>query len=160
MPNLSNAILIHELDLSSNSLNSFDELFTGAWLPFLAHLRLSNNSLQELSSIRLPSLVELELAFNQLDSKHGDEGRDFLLDAGLSLTHRYSHAQGIHQPLSVTRSIECRTESIAIRSRDLRHLTVHKWNTTAESSVTPASLVGETFVASDSTVSQLPFKCD
>ena len=66
MPNLFNAILLHELDLSSNSLNTFDELFTGQWLPLLTHLRLTSNGLQELTSIHLPALKELELAFNQL----------------------------------------------------------------------------------------------
>ncbi|CAF3598690.1 unnamed protein product [Rotaria sordida] len=66
IPNLFNAILLNELDLSSNSLTSFDELSIGSWLPYLTHLRLSNNNLQELSSIKLPSLIELDLAFNQL----------------------------------------------------------------------------------------------
>ncbi|CAF2069953.1 unnamed protein product [Rotaria magnacalcarata] len=66
IPNLLNAILLNELDLSSNSLTSFDELSIGSWLPFLTHLRLSNNNLQELSSIKLPSLVELDLGFNQI----------------------------------------------------------------------------------------------
>ncbi|CAF3397583.1 unnamed protein product [Rotaria sp. Silwood1] len=66
IPNLFNAILLNELDLSSNSLTSFDELSMGSWLPYLTHLRLSNNNLQELSSIKLPSLIELDLGFNQL----------------------------------------------------------------------------------------------
>ena len=66
LPNLSNAILLHELDLSSNSLNAFDDLFVGGWLPFLSHLKLTSNALQELASIRLPALKELDLAYNQL----------------------------------------------------------------------------------------------
>ncbi|CAF2408190.1 unnamed protein product [Rotaria sp. Silwood2] len=66
IPNLYNTILLNELDLSSNSLTSFDELSIGSWLPYLTHLRLSNNNLQELSSIKLPSLIEIDLAFNQL----------------------------------------------------------------------------------------------
>jgi hypothetical protein len=69
IPNLLNAILLNELDLSSNSLTSFDELSIGSWLPFLTHLRLSSNNLQELSPIKLPSLIELDLAFNQLSGK-------------------------------------------------------------------------------------------
>jgi len=70
IPNLFNGILLHELDLSSNSLTSFDELSIGSWLPFLTHLHLANNSLQELSTIKLPSLIELDLAFNQLSGKN------------------------------------------------------------------------------------------
>ncbi|CAF5077518.1 unnamed protein product [Rotaria sp. Silwood1] len=66
IPNLFNAILLNELDLSSNSLTSFDELSMGSWLPYLTHLRLSNNNLQELSPIKFPSLIELDLGFNQL----------------------------------------------------------------------------------------------
>ncbi|CAF1071718.1 unnamed protein product [Adineta steineri] len=66
LPNLLNSVLLHELNLSSNSLTSFDELLIGSWLPFLTHLRLSNNSFHELSSIKLPSLIELDLACNQL----------------------------------------------------------------------------------------------
>ncbi|UJR33019.1 hypothetical protein I4U23_020479 [Adineta vaga] len=66
LPNLLNTILLNELDLSSNSLTSFDELSAGSWLPFLTHLRLSSNNLQELSSIKLPALNELDLGFNQL----------------------------------------------------------------------------------------------
>jgi hypothetical protein len=69
IPNLFNAILLNELDLSSNSLTSFDESSVGSWLPLLTHLRLSNNSLQELSSIKLAALSELDLAFNQLSGK-------------------------------------------------------------------------------------------
>jgi Leucine-rich repeat (LRR) protein len=69
IPNLFNAILLNELDFSSNSLTSFDELSIGSWLPLLTHLRLANNSLQELSTIKLPSLIELDLAFNQLSGK-------------------------------------------------------------------------------------------
>ena len=69
IPNLFNAILLHELDLSSNSLTTFDELAIGSWLPFLTHLRLANNSLQELSTIKLPELIELDLAFNQISGR-------------------------------------------------------------------------------------------
>ncbi|CAF0912178.1 unnamed protein product [Adineta ricciae] len=68
-PNLLNSILLNELDLSSNSLTSFDELSTGSWLPFLTHLRLASNSLQELSPIKLPVLNELDLGFNQLSDE-------------------------------------------------------------------------------------------
>ncbi|CAF1250746.1 unnamed protein product [Adineta ricciae] len=68
-PNLLNSILLNELDLSSNSLTSFDELSTGSWLPFLTHLRLASNSLQELSPIKLPALNELDLGFNQLSDE-------------------------------------------------------------------------------------------
>ena len=73
IPCLYNAILLNELDLSANSLTSFDDLSLGSWLPFLTHLRLANNSLQELSMIKLPSLLELDLAFNQIS------GRDYSL---------------------------------------------------------------------------------
>lgn len=69
IPNLLNAILLNELDLSSNSLTSFDESSFGSWLPFLTHFRLSNNSLQELLPVKLPSLVELDLGFNQISGK-------------------------------------------------------------------------------------------
>ena len=69
IPNLFNAVLLHELDLSSNSLSSLDELSIGQWLPFLSHLRLCSNSLQDLSPIQLPSLQILELPFNQLNGK-------------------------------------------------------------------------------------------
>lgn len=69
IPCLYNAILLNELDLSANSLTSFDDLSLGSWLPFLTHLRLANNSLQELSMIKLPALLELDLAFNQISGR-------------------------------------------------------------------------------------------
>jgi hypothetical protein len=73
-----NAILLNELDLSANSLTSFDDLSIGSWLPLLTHLRLANNSLQEFSTIKLPSLVELDLGFNQLCGKKIEEKYFFL----------------------------------------------------------------------------------
>jgi internalin A len=79
IPNLFNAILLNELDLSSNSLTSFDDLSIGSWLPFLTHFRLSNNSLQELSMIKLPALIEFDLAFNQISGKIIYLRKDFYL---------------------------------------------------------------------------------
>lgn len=70
IPNLLNAILLNELDLSSNSLTAFDELSIGSWLPFLTHLRLANNGLQELSMVKLPALLELDLGFNQISGRN------------------------------------------------------------------------------------------
>jgi hypothetical protein len=72
MPNLCNAILLHELDLTSNSLSAFDQSSTDIWLPFVTHIRLSNNNLQDLSPMKLPCLKSLELAFNQLCGKNND----------------------------------------------------------------------------------------
>lgn len=69
IPNLFNAILLNELDLSSNSLTLIDDLSIGSWLPFLTHFHLANNSLQDLSMIKLPSLIELNLGFNQISGK-------------------------------------------------------------------------------------------
>jgi len=66
IPNLFNAILLNELDLSVNSLTAFDDMSIGSWLPFLTHLKLASNGLQELSTIKLPMLNELDLGFNQI----------------------------------------------------------------------------------------------
>jgi len=99
IPNLFNGILLHELDLSSNSLTSFDELSFGSWLPFLTHLHLANNSLQELSMIKLPSLIELDLAFNQLNGKKIFQNKIFI--SFFSFSYRYINNKTLYKSLSI-----------------------------------------------------------
>jgi internalin A len=100
IPNLFNAILLNELDLSSNSLNLFDELSIGLWLPFLTHLRLANNSLQELSMIKLPALIELDLAFNQISGRMMREKKK-CFNIGFTCLFRYINSETFNEILSI-----------------------------------------------------------
>ena len=111
LPNLFNAILLNQIDLSSNSLTSLDELSMGSWLPFLTHLRLSSNNIQDLPLIKLPSLLELNLSFNQLIGKNLIHMNLLFILIRKYFYCRFVFVETLYKSLSIIKFYEYRTQS-------------------------------------------------